>query len=572
VRHVVTRECAYAVEGAGYAPHGALLADGVEIDPAARADLMLLARAALLCNDAELHAELHAEPHAGPDPADSSAWTLEGDPTEGALLALARKAGLEVKFESQALPRADVIPFESEHRFMATLHHDHAGHALAFVKGAPERLLAMCDREQCGAGTRPLQTEFWSSAIEGLAAEGERVLALAYRECAPHTRELDFADVEQGLVLLGLTGIIDPPRPEAIAAVERCRSAGVRVKMITGDHAGTAAAIGRQLGIGGEAPPVTGSEIERLDDRALQELVRRVDVFARSSPEHKLRLVQALQANGEVVAMTGDGVNDAPALKRADVGIAMGVKGTAAAKEAAEMVLADDNFASIGHAIEEGRTVYDNLKKSVMFFLPINGGESGALIAAVLLGAVLPITPLQILWVNMVSSVALALALAFEPTEPNVMRRPPRPVAEPILSGFLLWRVALVAALFVAGIFGMFELALARGATLEEARTIAVNTLVAMEVFYLFSVRYLVSPAFTIEGVKGTPVVLLAVGVVVILQSLFTWAPVMHGLFDTRPLAVTEIAATIAVGLLVLVLLELEKGARNLLAKRTSRR
>jgi magnesium-transporting ATPase (P-type) len=561
VRHVVTRECAYAVEGAGYAPHGALLADGVEIDPAARPDLMLLARAALLCND-ELP---NCTPNRMPShtPAVGSAWTLEGDPTEGALLALARKAGLDVKFESQALPRADVIPFESEHRFMATLHHDHAGHALAFVKGAPERLLAMCDREQCGAGIRPLQAEFWNSAIEGLAAEGERVLALAYREFAPHTRELDFADVEQGLVLLGLTGIIDPPRPEAIAAVERCRSAGVRVKMITGDHAGTAAAIGRQLGIGGEAPPVTGSEIEQLDDQALRELVRRVDVFARSSPEHKLRLVQALQANGEVVAMTGDGVNDAPALKRADVGIAMGVKGTAAAKEAAEMVLADDNFASIGHAVEEGRTVYDNLKKSVMFFLPINGGESGALIAAVLLGAVLPITPLQILWVNMVSSVALALALAFEPTEPNVMRRPPRPVAEPILSGFLLWRVALVAALFVAGIFGMFELALARGATLEEARTIAVNTLVAMEVFYLFSVRYLVSPAFTIEGVKGTPVVLLAVGVVVILQSLFTWAPVMHGLFDTRPLAVTEIAATIAVGLLVLVLLELEKAAQS---------
>jgi magnesium-transporting ATPase (P-type) len=396
------------------------------------------------------------------------------------------------------------------------------------------------------------------------------VLAVACRPFDPDVRDLAFADVEGGLVLIGLTGIIDPPRPEAIAAIDRCRNAGVRVKMITGDHAGTAAAIGRQLGIGRSAPPVTGAEIEQLDDAGLRELVRSADVFARSSPEHKLRLVQALQANGEVVAMTGDGVNDAPALKRADVGIAMGVKGTEAAKEAAEMVLTDDNFASIGHAVEEGRTVYDNLKKSVMFFLPINGGESGALIAAILFGAVLPITPLQILWVNMVSSVALALALAFEPTEPNVMRRPPRAVDEPILSGFLLWRVLLVSALFVAGIFGMFELALANGATLEEARTLAVNTLVAMEVFYLFSVRYLVSPAFTLQGVKGTPVVLLSVGMVVLLQAFFTWAPIMGTLFESRPLAPLQLVPAVLAGLLVLVLLELEKGARKLL-DRTSR-
>jgi magnesium-transporting ATPase (P-type) len=368
--------------------------------------------------------------------------------------------------------------------------------------------------------------------------------------------------VESGLTLLGLVGIIDPPRPEAITAVERCRAAGIHVKMITGDHVGTAAAIGRELGIGLDSRPTTGAELEHLDDAALRQLVTGTDVFARSSPEHKLRIVEALQANGEVVAMTGDGVNDTPALKRADVGIAMGIKGTEAAKEAADMVLADDNFSSIERAVEEGRTVYDNLKKSIMFLLPMNGGESGALIAAIMLGTVLPITPIQILWVNMVSSVALALALAFEPTEEGVMRRPPRPVDEPILSGFLVWRVLLVAALFVAGIFGMFELALQRGASLEEARTIAVNTLVAMEVFYLFSVRYLVNPAFTLTGVRGTPAVLAAVALVVVLQSLFTYAPFMRTLFATRPLDLMELLSITLVGLSVLVLLEIEKAVR----------
>ncbi|MBX3705609.1 MAG: cation-transporting P-type ATPase [Pseudomonadales bacterium] len=549
VQHVVTPLGEYRVEGTGYVPRGAFIAGASEVDPGSRPDLDLLARAALLCNDAELHRQ-------------ADAWHLEGDPTEGALLTLAIKAGLDAAVEHKALPRTDLIPFESEHRFMATLNHDHAGNGLLFVKGAPERLLDMCDAEQGDTSKRPLDRAFWANAIDRLAARGERVLALAFRPVAPDLRALTFTDVERGLTLLGLVGIIDPPRPEAITAVAQCRAAGIRVKMITGDHAGTAAAIGRQLGIGLDCAPTTGAELEHLDTAQLRELVARTDVFARSSPEHKLRIVEALQANGEVVAMTGDGVNDAPALKRADIGIAMGIKGTEAAKEAADMVLADDNFSSIERAVEEGRTVYDNLKKSIMFLLPMNGGESGALIAAIMLGTVLPITPIQILWVNMVSSVALALALAFEPTETGVMRRPPRPVGEPILSGFLVWRVLLVAALFVVGIFAMFELALKRGASLEEARTIAVNTLVAMEVFYLFSVRFLVNPAFTLAGVRGTPAVLIAVALVIVLQSLFTYAPFMHTLFGTSPLGLLDLATITLVGLTVLILLEIEKVIR----------
>jgi magnesium-transporting ATPase (P-type) len=552
VQHVVCGRHEYTVSGVGYAPHGDFTLDGDEVNPEEHGDLIELARAGLLCNDARLR---HRQ----------DVWQLEGDPTEGALITLALKAHLEPDFENEARPRTDVIPFESEHRFMATLHHDHEGHAFAYVKGAPERVLAMCARERRDGRDAELDRGRWETTIERLAAQGERVLAVALKSFDGGKRELQFGDIEHGLVLLGLVGIIDPPREEAIAAVKTCREAGIRVKMITGDHLVTARAIGKQLGIGDGTKAVAGKDVESLDDAALRRLVAETDVFARSSPEHKLRLVQALQANGEVVAMTGDGVNDAPALKRADVGVAMGVKGTEAAKEAAEMVLADDNFASIERAIEEGRTVYDNLKKAITFLLPINGGESGALIVAIILGTTLPITPVQILWVNMVSSVALALALAFEPTEPDVMRRPPRPVTEPILSGFLVWRIVLVSALFFAGIFGMFKLSLARGASLEEARTVAVNTLVAMEVFYLFSVRYLRTPSFTLTGVKGTRPVLMAVAIVFMLQLVFTYAPFMELFFGTRALSFRQGVEIVFIGVTLLVILEIEKWLRRTL-------
>ena len=550
VQRVVTAERVFEVGGAGYAPHGGFGVDGAEVAPQDAPELADIARAAALCNDAVLH-ERDGE------------WKLEGDPTEGALLTLALKAGLERHYESESLPRVDAIPFESEHRFMATLHHDHAGHAFAFVKGAPERLLRMCTRQRVAGEDRPLDDAFWQRQVEALAAAGQRVLALAEAPMEKGKRELDFADVEQDLTLLALVGIIDPPREEAIAAVAQCRAAGIRVKMITGDHGVTARAIGAAMGIGDGRRVLTGAEIEALDDAALRGAVREVDVFARASPEHKLRLVRALQAEGEIVAMTGDGVNDAPALKQADVGVAMGLKGTEAAKEAAEMVLADDNFASIAHAVEEGRTVYDNLRKAITFLLPINGGESLSLVAAVLLGLTLPITPVQILWVNMVSSVALAMTLAFEPTEREVMRRRPRAPDEPVISGFLLWRIVLVSALFLAGIFGMFELALARGASVEEARTVAVNTLVAMEVFYLFSVRYLRAPSFTFEGVRGTQPVLIAVFAVFGLQLAFTYAPFMETFFHSRPLSFATGLQIVAVGVALLALLEIEKFLRR---------
>ncbi len=550
VQEVICAGQSLDVEGAGYAPTGSLLLQGSAVDAAALAAhspaAAALVEAAALCNDASLHEK---EQH----------WVLAGDPTEGALLTLAMKAGLSPTVVQVDRPRLDVIPFESEHRFMATLHACEAGSEV-LVKGAPERILAMCSQQLEADGVeRSLDEAHWHNQIEAQARAGRRVLAFARCRLGAGKQDLEHADVASGLTLLGLVGIIDPPRDEAIRAVAQCRAAGIRVVMITGDHGVTASAIARQLGMGEDIKAITGPELELMDDTAMRQAVAEARVFARASPEHKLRLVRALQANGEVVAMTGDGVNDAPALKQADVGVAMGMKGTEAAKQAGAIVLADDNFASIAHAVEEGRTVYDNLRKTVTFLLPINGGESLSLLLAVLLGLALPITPVQVLWVNMVSSVALAMVLAFEPTEADVMQRPPRRPDEPMLSRFVIWRIFFVSALFLVGIFGMYQWMLAQGATVEAARTVAVNTLVCMEVFYLFSVRYLKAPSFTVQGVKGTPRVLVAVFSVFGLQLLFTYAPFMQSLFASEALRLDTGMLVVLAGVAVLLILEIEK-------------
>ncbi len=550
VAAVATADQRFEVHGAGYAPRGSLFCNGREIRPDAMPVLADAVRVAALCNDAGLRQV-------------DGSWVVDGDPMEGALLTLAAKLGLNIENVRKANPRRDIIPFESDHRFMATLHNDADGQTFICVKGAPERLLAMCTRVRTADGDRPIDRARWLDAIDHMAGEGQRLLGVAMRQTLPDHRELIVDDVADGLVLLGLFGIIDPPREEAIAAVAECRAAGIRVKMITGDHAVTARAIAQQLGFENTSTALTGPQIEEMADDALADAVGSVDVFARASPEHKLRLVQALQARGAVVAMTGDGVNDAPALKRADVGVAMGIKGTEAAKEAAQIVLADDNFASIASAVREGRTVYDNLKKSIAFLMPINGGESLSIIVAILMGLTLPITPLQILWVNMVSSMCLALALAFEPAEPDAMTRPPRSPHEPIFTRFLVWRVVFVSTLFLAGIFGVFHWAIAGGADIETARTLAVNTLVVMEVFYLFSVRFLRMRSLTVRGVLGTPAVLAAVAAVAVLQIIFTYAPFTERFFETRPIGLADGWPVILVGLGLFVILEIEKAVRR---------
>ncbi|MDP2696496.1 cation-transporting P-type ATPase [Thalassospira sp.] len=545
------------VDGIGYAPHGGFTIGDHDVTPDAVPGLMEMIRAAALCNDAHLIGQ-------------DDQWRVEGDPMEGALQVLAMKAGFDRHIEDEKCPRTDVVPFDSEYKFMATLHHDHAGNGMIFVKGAPERLIAMSATQRGADGDHPVDAQKWLAAIDDLAKFGQRVLAVAVKPVSSGKRELDFDDVSGGLVMLGLIGLIDPPRDEAITAVGDCHAAGVRVKMITGDHGGTARAIAARLGLINTLDVLTGPQIDDLDDAQLRACAVETDVFARTSPENKLRLVMALQAEGHVVAMTGDGVNDAPALKRSDVGIAMGISGTEAAKEAAEMVLADDNFASIVNAVREGRTVYDNLKKAIVFLLPVNGGESLGIIIAILLGLTLPITPLQILWVNMVSSIGLALALAFEKTEENVMQRPPRPAGEPILSGFLVWRIVFVSMLFVTGIFATFTTATAYGLDEATARTLTVNALVSMEVFYLFSVRYLGGTSLTLTGIKGTRPVLIAVGIVLVLQAFFTWTPVMQMLFDSRSITMVQGMMIIGVGVALFVILEIEKMVRKLLGPSSS--
>src|SRR5271166_32797 len=429
----------------------------------------------VICNDSEIAQE-------------DGHWKVIGEPTEGALRTLGQKA----KFDRSNYQRLAVVPFESENKFMATLDRVPGNGLRILLKGAPDRLLSRCGEQRAASSAaEPLDLAFWEQQINALGGQGLRVLAAATREVMESKSDLTMGDLDTNLVFLGLVGIIDPPRPEAIEAIAACKQAGIRVKMITGDHSGTATAIGREMGITENPKAVTGAELEAASDEELRRIVPDSDIFARTSPEHKLRLVQALQANNEVVAMTGDGMNDAPALKRADVGIAMGIKGTEATKEAAEIVLADDNFASIERAVEEGRTIYDNLQKAILFILPTNGAQALVILVAVILGLDLPLSPVQILWANMVTAVTLSLALAYEPSEPGLMRRPPRRPGTPILGEYALWRIAFVSLLIGGMTVAVFLFEERRGYTNEMAQTMAVNTLVLGQLFYLFNSRFL---------------------------------------------------------------------------------
>lgn len=534
------------VTGEGYDPHGEFLSSDKAVQFQQHPVLTELLRSAILCNDAVL------KEHDGD-------WVTHGDPTEAALLTVGMKAGLNLGGEADAWSRIDTIPFESQHQFMATLHHDHQGHFIAYVKGAPERIFAMCDWQRMREQDTAFDSSYWHNQMDELAKRGQRVLAIACKPFDQQLFELNFSDVEHGLCLLGLVGMIDPPREEATAAIKECQSAGIKVKMITGDHAKTAMAIAGEIGIGRNERVLTGQQLEIMTDTELRTCVNDVDVFARASPEHKLRLVVALQANGHVVAMTGDGVNDAPALKRADVGTAMGINGTEVAKDAAEMVLVDDNFATIVDAVEEGRTVYDNLRKALLFILPTNGGEAFIIITAILLGQVLPITPVQILWVNMITAVTLALALAFEPPERNVMNRPPRDSREAILTPYFIWRILFVSVILLLGTYGLFSWHQLQGVSLDYARTVAVNTLVMFEIFYLFNSRYISEQVLNKRGLLGNRYVLLASGSLVLFQLAFTYLPVMQQLFETTALSVHTWLLIMMVSSSVFFLVELEK-------------
>ncbi len=547
VRTIATAANLFRLDGTGYDPHGAISSANRDVAPQEQPFLQQVVRAAVLCNDASLEQN-------------NSEWLVHGDPMEGALLVSGLKAGLDIEAEAKQYPRTDLIPFESEHRFMATLHHSHTCDAFIFLKGAPERVLEMCAHQRTVDGDQPLDRNYWLSRIDEMAQQGQRVLAIAVKPVSDEQRELRFSDVENNLTMLGLFGLLDPPREEAIEAVQACDRAGIRVKMITGDHGATARAIAQQLQLVNADDVFTGQDLDAMSEDELRQRVQDVDVYARVNPEHKLLLVRLMQEQGLIVAMTGDGVNDAPALKRADVGTAMGRNGTEAAKEAAEMVLADDNFASIAHAVEEGRTVYDNLKKAILFILPTNGGEALIILAAILLGFhQMPLTPVQILWVNMVTAVTLALSLAFEPPEQNVMRRSPRDSHEPILSAHLIWRVSFVSVILMSGTFGLFIWDMARDASIEHARTVAVNALVMFEIFYLFNSRYITDSIFKRAGFTGNRYVLIAIAVLIIFQLGFTYLAPMQSLFGTAAIDFNIWLRILFVSSSVLFLVELEK-------------
>ncbi len=538
------------VEGVGYEPEGGFLCEEERVAIEEQDVAWEMMRAGLLCNDAELKQE-------------EGKWQNAGDPTEAALIVAACKAGLDPHKENDNWPRVDSIPFASENRYMATLNRDPKGNHVIYAKGAPEKLLEMCECELRDGEEVSLERESWEKRIEEIASRGQRLLAIA-RKKIPEQTELNEEDIGQDMVLLGLFGMIDPPRDEAIDSVAICRDAGIGVKMITGDHVATATAVAGQLGLNNADKALRGRDIEELGEEELNNRVMEISVFARTSPEHKLRLIKALQAHSQIIAMTGDGVNDAPALKRANLGIAMGQKGTEAAREASEMVLADDNFASIERAVEEGRKVYDNLRKTILFVLPTNAAESLVLLAAVLFGMILPVTPAQILWVNMITAVTLGVSLAWENPEVGLMRRGPHSTEEGLLGRFDLWRIAYVGGALLLGVGLVFALEQMREeSSLEYARTMAVNSLVMGQIFYLLNCRFFDRSAISWEGLIGNRMALLAIAGCLLLQLIFIYAPFMNYLLETRPLGVEAWLHSIMVGLGVFALVEIEKLIRR---------
>ena len=541
VRAIVANGQHYAVEGQGYRPDGQILAGAGPAAIAASLRECLIAGA--LCNDAGLRRE-------------SGHWKITGDPTEAALLVAARKGGLDEHTLRALFPRRDELPFDACRQFMAT-GHDSDGERIVYVKGAVERLLPLCRERLADAdGSQMLDPAEVEAAAQKLASQGMRVLLLAKRILAPN--ETLTATTVANLSYIGLVGMIDPPRPAAVVAIRRCHSAGIRVKMITGDHAATALAIAGQIGLPTQAV-LTGRELATLDDAALAEAAHAVDIFARVEPEQKLRLVRALQARGEVVAMTGDGVNDAPALKQADIGVAMGLGGTEVAKEAAAMVLTDDNFATIEAAVEEGRGVWDNLVKFITWTLPTNFGEGLVIVAAILLGVTLPITPLQILWINMTTAVLLGLTLAFEPIERGIMTRPPRRLGTPVLDAALIRRILLVSFLLLGGAFGLFIRALGQGLTLPEARTVAVNVFVMVEMVYLFNCRSL-TRSFWQLGLFSNLWFWGGLATMAALQLLLTYWPPLNTAFQTAPIGLSAWGEIVLVALGAGLVVGIEKG------------
>jgi len=555
----------YLLTGCGYDPDGELIDSTVDRLGDVRSDanidkeLEQLLLAGTLCNDSSVDF-------------DGAAWRISGDPTEAALIVSAMKAGIDNQESKEHLPRLDTLPFESEFQYMATLHSGapcQLGFNVIYVKGSPERLLAYSAHQ--GDGVR--LDSFIRASIEERAREmasvGLRVLAFAYKQMPSSTAVITRTDVQTDLVFLGLQGMIDPPRQEVLPAIKTCHQAGIQVKMLTGDHVLTALAIADQLKLGGmdgdtprKLKALTGSELLSVSDEDLVGVVEETVVFARVSPEQKLRLVRALQRAGNTVAATGDGINDAPALRQADIGVAMGITGSEVAKEASDMVLTDDNFASIEAAVEEGRGVFDNLRKFISWTLPTNLAEGLVVLVATFAGMLLPILPVQILWINMTTAVLLGTGLAFEPKEVGIMQRPPRSSRTPLVDRPTGLRVVMVAAVLLIGAFFLFDWAIDAGCGVERARTAAANVIVFGEIAFLFNCRSLRRPSWRV-GPLSNPILLGGVVVMIGLQMLFTYLPGMNRLFNTAPIAPTTWLWIFGLGLGVHVIVEIERWIRS---------
>ncbi len=543
VKSVLTAGTLFNVEGQSYEPRGRItLAGATEaLDWSQHDNLAAFIHAVDICNDSSLQRN------------DDGRWSVVGGPTEGALKVLARKAALEVP----EVKRFGKIPFDSAYKYMAR-RCDVDGSSLVYLKGAPDVLLRMCQQQLGANGPEPLDREYWEREMSQVASHGLRMLAAAYRPMPGAGPEIDHEDLQQGMIFLGVAGLMDPPRPEAIEAIAMCRQAGIEVKMITGDHPDTAVAIAGMLGMGNDLRAMTGQELEQTDDATLKGVAMQYSVFARTSPEHKLRLVRALQANQQVVGMTGDGVNDAPALKQADVGIAMGIKGTEVTKEAADMVLTDDNFSTIANAVREGRRVYDNLKKTVLFILPTNMAQGLIIVLAILTGVVVPLSPLQILWMNMATSTTLSFGLAFEPGESGMMRRKPRNPGESILNLFTVWRVLFVGGLLTMAAFLLEAWLIADGQDTDHIRTMILHTLVTAQWAYLFNCR--LQEGFALNAALLRNGALLTVTLaLVLLQCLVIYVPFMQTAFHTVALPFSGWLISLGIGVLVFLAVELEK-------------
>lgn len=543
VKAVITADSCYRVDGDSYEPVGNLYLEGsnepVKVQPYTVLEKYL--RTIDLCNDSQLVRN------------ELGHWGITGGPTEGALKVLATKASLE-PVTTQLVAK---IPFDSQYKYMAT-HYKLDAEEWVMVTGAPDVLFALCEQQQTARGLATFDRTYWESEMERFARQGLRMVAAAIKPADIGATTLDHSDLQQGLIFLGIAGMMDPPRPEAVDAIHTCQTAGIRVKMITGDHPQTAMSIGQMLGIHNSTEAMTGYQLEHMDDDELAKAAVEYDIFARTSPEHKLRLVKALQKNGEVVGMTGDGVNDAPALRQADVGIAMGIKGTEVTKEAADMVLTDDNFATIASSVKEGRRVYDNLKKTILFIMPTNLAQGLLVVIALLAGNMIPLTPVLILWMNMATSATLSFGLAFEAAERNVMNRPPRKTGQHVMDAFAVWRVAFVGSMIAFSAFILEAWLAPRGHSAEFVRTVLLQMLVTAQWLYMINCRN--TDGFSINrGLLKNKGIWMVTGVLLLLQLAIIYLPVMQMMFGTEALPARYWFVTLAMGAVMFFIVEIEK-------------